>query len=347
VVAQDHHHPESMDSLELMVSVPEFSREKVCMSEVVVASQIKRNFKDEEDPFYKNTLRVLPNPARVFVPAKPFLYFYVELYNLQSGIEGSEFTLAYHVLDGDNNVVDEVKPMRRRRANNTETRVEWGALKVGRLITGSYTLHIALMAKDQAVTSKDIRFFVYNEERMQAQTPVAEVDTDKLFITSEFASMQEYTLDDVFEKARYITDSKDRRTFKKLKDIDEKRRWLFDFWDRKNPVEGISPLVFYREYMRRIRYADEEFAGFNLDGWKSDRGRVYIMYGDPSYRHRFPNQSNMRPYEEWHYDNLQGGVMFIFGDLNQTKEYRLIHSDMRGEITNNNWVEILESGQYR
>jgi hypothetical protein len=160
LVAQDNYHPEVMDSLELAVTIPEFPKNDLSMSEVVVASSIKKNFKNDKDPFYKNTLYVMPNPSRIFVPAKPFLYFYVELYNLMQGIQDSEFTLSYHVLDGDNNVVDEVKPMRRRRANNTNTRVEWGAVKVGRLATGSYTLHIGVSGKGDELLGKNIRFFV-------------------------------------------------------------------------------------------------------------------------------------------------------------------------------------------
>ena len=50
-------------------------------------------------------------------------------------------------------------------------------------------------------------------------------------------------------------------------------------------------------------------------GWKTDRGRVLILYGEPNEIERFPNQMDKKPYEIWHYDDVEGGVIFVFADL--------------------------------
>ncbi len=347
LIAEDHFHPGVSDSVELQTKIPAFPAGQLAVSDIELASKIRNNYPDSKDPFFKNTLYVMPSPERIFVKESPFLYFYLENYNLVQGIPEAEFDLEYRILDGDQKTVDEVKPVRRRRTNNTESRVEWGAVKVGELATGSYTLHVALSGAKGEWISKEVKFFVYNQERIQTQAPATAMDSEHLFLASSFSSMEEYALDDVFAKAIYITTGEERKQYKKIKDLDAKRRWLYRFWDTKNPVEGASPEVFYREYMRRVEYANTEFPAFNIAGWKTDRGRVYIMYGEPTFRYPFPNEPNLRPYEEWQYDNLQGGVMFIFADLNATREYRLIHSDMRGEISNDDWMAVLRSGQYR
>ncbi|MDZ7765279.1 MAG: GWxTD domain-containing protein [Melioribacteraceae bacterium] len=72
-------------------------------------------------------------------------------------------------------------------------------------------------------------------------------------------------------------------------------------------------------------------------GYKSDMGRIYLSYGDPDRIERFPNESNLKPYEIWHYDNIEGGVLFIFGDLSGFSEYELLHSTKRGEMYDENW----------
>ena len=42
-------------------------------------------------------------------------------------------------------------------------------------------------------------------------------------------------------------------------------------------------------------------------GWKTDRGRIFILYGEPSEIERFPNQMDTKPYEIWHYNDIEGG----------------------------------------
>ena len=79
------------------------------------------------------------------------------------------------------------------------------------------------------------------------------------------------------------------------------------------------------------------------EGWKSDRGRVFLMYGEPSEIERFPNQQNTKPYEIWHYNEIQGGVIFVFADLTGFSRYTLVHSTMRGEVSDQNWMARVDS----
>ena len=76
-------------------------------------------------------------------------------------------------------------------------------------------------------------------------------------------------------------------------------------------------------------------------GWRTDRGRVYIIYGPPDEVERYPYSENMKPYEIWHYYNLQGGVIFVFGDRTGFGSYELLHSTLVGEIKNEEWMYLL------
>ncbi len=73
------------------------------------------------------------------------------------------------------------------------------------------------------------------------------------------------------------------------------------------------------------------------EGWKTDRGRVYIMYGEPNEIERYPNQTQTRPYEIWSYYDLEGGVRFVFGDITGFADYQLLHSTKRGELRDQYW----------
>jgi len=71
---------------------------------------------------------------------------------------------------------------------------------------------------------------------------------------------------------------------------------------------------------------------------KSDRGRIFIIYGEPSEIERYPNQVDTKPYEIWYYNELEGGVVFVFGDLTGFSDYTLLHSTLRGELRDDNWL---------
>jgi hypothetical protein len=77
------------------------------------------------------------------------------------------------------------------------------------------------------------------------------------------------------------------------------------------------------------------------NGWHTDRGRIYILYGEPDEVERFPNSDNVKPYEIWHYHQIESGVMFIFVDRTGSEDYTLVHSTKRGEVQDSNWEQYL------
>ncbi|MGE5457141.1 MAG: hypothetical protein ACM3RX_02180, partial [Methanococcaceae archaeon] len=71
-------------------------------------------------------------------------------------------------------------------------------------------------------------------------------------------------------------------------------------------------------------------------------GRVFIMYGDPGEIERNPNNSETVANETWTYYNMEGGVIFVFADLNGFGDYSLIHSTKKGELKDENWQNTIQ-----
>ncbi|HQJ47156.1 MAG TPA: GWxTD domain-containing protein, partial [Ignavibacteriaceae bacterium] len=95
---------------------------------------------------------------------------------------------------------------------------------------------------------------------------------------------------------------------------------------------------YFRQYLQRVALSNERFTSMGKPGWKTDRGRVYLLYGEPTEIERYPNQLETRPYEIWQYTDIEGGVFFIFGDLTGFSDYTLINSTKRGELRDDNWA---------
>lgn len=96
-------------------------------------------------------------------------------------------------------------------------------------------------------------------------------------------------------------------------------------------------------YLARVAHANATYSNLGREGYRTDRGRVFIQYGAPDDYERHPNESDMKPYEIWSYNDIQGGVIFAFVQRNQGGDYELVHSNHRNELHDENWQRIAQS----
>jgi GWxTD domain-containing protein len=82
------------------------------------------------------------------------------------------------------------------------------------------------------------------------------------------------------EDVAYIITDEERKAFKRLSTDDERENFIEAFWLRRDPTPDTEENEFKEEHYRRIAYANERFAS-GIPGWKTDRGRIYIVYGPP------------------------------------------------------------------
>ena len=136
----------------------------------------------------------------------------------------------------------------------------------------------------------------------------------------------------------YIITDDERKAFKKLETDEERERFIEDFWRRRDPDPDTDENEYREEYYERIAYANEHFAS-GIPGWKTDRGRIYIMYGKPDEKDSHPaggpyerepteggGSTTTYPFERWFYRYLPGigsGIEIEFVDPTGSGEYRI------------------------
>src|SRR6478609_10845721 len=136
----------------------------------------------------------------------------------------------------------------------------------------------------------------------------------------------------------YIITDEERKAFKKLATDDERERFIEEFWRRRDPDPDTDENEFKEEYYERIAYANEHFSS-GIPGWKTDRGRIWIMYGKPDERETHPmggsyerpsyeggGSTTTYPFETWFYRYIAGvgsGVEIEFVDTTGSGEYRI------------------------
>ncbi|MBN1894308.1 GWxTD domain-containing protein [bacterium] len=343
LIAEDRLRPGRLDSLLFEARIDAVPQDRVFLSGIELAYKIETNFPDRENPFYKNSLKVIPNPGARYNTDHLYLYYYAELYNLTRLPDGSAYALTVSVVDSTGNPVESVPPAVKNRTVAGESSVEWGALRVGFLPEGEYSLALQVRDEGGALLATGQKHFRIKSEQQQ---PQPEIKTHVSYYASEFSGMSLEELDQDFAMAAYIARDVDKKEWERVGDLEKKRRWLFDFWKARDTDPSTNVNEYRMDYLERIRHANEHFAAFGKEGWKTDRGRVYIQYGAPDYIMPYPNEPDMKPYETWSYDSIQGGVVFIFADMNMNKDYRLLHSNLRGELSNTHWESMITRGHY-
>jgi GWxTD domain-containing protein len=140
------------------------------------------------------------------------------------------------------------------------------------------------------------------------------------------------------EDVSYIITDEERAAFKRLQTDEEREQFIENFWLRRDPTPDTVENEFKEEHYRRIAYANEHFAS-GIPGWKTDRGRIYIVYGPPDeiedhssggFYERPPEEgggeTSTYPFQQWRYRYVEGignNVVLEFVDPTMTGEFHL------------------------
>jgi GWxTD domain-containing protein len=120
------------------------------------------------------------------------------------------------------------------------------------------------------------------------------------------------------EDVVYIISDEERKAFKQLSNDEERDQFIEAFWQRRNPNPDSEDNEYKEDHYRRIEYANEHFAA-GIPGWKTDRGRIYIMYGPADEVDSHPSggtyerpmeegggETSTYPFEDWRYRYIEG-----------------------------------------
>ncbi|RJP76942.1 MAG: GWxTD domain-containing protein [Candidatus Zixiibacteriota bacterium] len=126
-------------------------------------------------------------------------------------------------------------------------------------------------------------------------------------------------LDLAIRQLKYIANDEEMERLQRAP-RSQKAEAFHQFWKKRDATPNTAVNERMEEYYRRIRYASEQFSGFR-EGWESDMGRVYVIFGPPTDIERHPFDIDRKPYEVWYYYDINR--RFYFVDEEGFGEYRL------------------------
>jgi len=138
------------------------------------------------------------------------------------------------------------------------------------------------------------------------------------------------------EEVPYIISDEERKSFMSLSNDEEREAFIENFWLRRNPNPDSPENEFREEHYRRIQYANDHYAA-GKPGWKTDRGHIYIAFGQADSIDSHPSggmyerpmeegggETSTFPFEVWHYRYLEGigeNIDIEFVDTCQCGDY--------------------------
>ena len=336
VNAYDSNNKYLSKSISEKIKIDEYPVDKFGISDIQIATNIKHDGVDSLSIFYKNTLEVFPNPSMLFSNLSPVLFYYAELYNLKLSDETKDFTLEKTLFNSRGVSVYRTKKSVKQSPNAV---VDYGVINLSRYPTDSYNLILTLVdpVENQAYASSK-RFYLYNPGVIDS----TELRLKELgYMGTEFGVFTSEDCNNMFKQIKYIATKAEIDKFAKTDSVSSKREFLYNFWANRDPEPATPGNEYKDSYMKRLEYVNKSFAVANKEGYQSDRGRVYLVYGEPDQRDYFPSERSVKPYEVWFYNSIENGVYFYFGDVTGFGNFELLHSTKRGEVRDDTWQRRL------
>lgn len=315
------------------VRVPDYSSEMLTLSGIEfgynVVNQLNDSTANPHDVLVKNGQKVYPDCRSLVSLLRPRLLFYGEVYNLDfDPARDNSYTMELAVEAEDGSSRESFGLQKLTKPGNDA--VLTSGINIGHLAPGAYRMKVAVTdpVTGQTATAQK-RFF-------KVAPPVDSITPE-----------EEDRIRDIIS---YIAKPEELATFERLNPVGKMNFWN-KFWKDRDPTPGTPENEYKNEHLERMNYANERFSvGFEnrTNGWRTDMGRVYIVYGPPDNVERYPFTPSRPAAEMWYYDNLpgQGQVYFLFVDEGGYGEYNMVTSTARGERRDPTWEQQVTDGTF-
>lgn len=336
------------DTILIPLSLPDRDVSRFAIGGIELASSAEPSA-GRTSPFEKAGVILTPNPSAVFGENYTKLFCYTEVYVPRTLVDPSQnVEVVVSVIDATGR---EVLSSTSKHAMAGETLPIVAALDIDGLAGDTYKVRLRVKHEDAIVAEAEKTFFFTSEMKLSEEPPEQSgVDEKILFASSDFSKLSEAEADERIAQALYVASEADHKATKTLKDLPSKQHFLFGFWLQQDAtLHSTAPLGAYRQFLSRVDSANKMYTHMKTAGWKSGRGRVFIIYGLPPQNgidetHRVGTST--KPYITWLYDpnpnlRLASGATrpeFDFVDLQGGGNFVLVSSNVAGETYDPNWL---------
>ncbi len=315
-----------------------YPADKVTFSGIEVIDSYKKS--ESENILTKNGLDMVPYILYYYPDNVNKMTFYCEIYNTDKAFGPDEKYLLSTYIEVNENLklVDPLIKVKKESAKPVN--VVFNEFDLSELATGNYNLVVEVRDKQNKLVGLQKFYF----ERDNAKVQAVLKDFDKVVTEHSFVEMYK-NKDSLAEYIRclYPISSENEKIFANNQvnhsDLASMQKFFLAFWQARNAE---SPGEAWGKYLIEVKKVNNEFSTNIKKGYNTDRGRVYLEYGEPNTIVKQYYEPSALPYEIWQYYTCknQKNKKFVFCDNDlATNDFVLIHSDAVGEVNDYKWQQ--------
>ena len=308
--------------------------EGIAFSDIEIAELAYKG--DENSPFYKSGLCIIPRLATFYPSELTTIPVYFELYNT-STLEDSVFAVK-QMIKNENGIELPDYTVFTRHSSSTVVPI-MRKVDISLLPTGKYTLNYTLLTRSMIeLAEQSYEFDRSNDIDFAFQTETIVLDPN--FQSSITKDSVAYYLESLIPISR-PSEVKNIISTLKSKDEEKQRKHIQAFWALTAPGNSYDAWI---KYKLQVQLVERVYSNNFQEGFETDRGRVYLQYGAPTNIVQKETSPTEYPYEIWQYNKIGSfsNKRFVFYNPDLVNNaYRLLHSDMIGELKNPGWPQTL------
>lgn len=292
---------------------------------------------DGSSPYYKSGYDMIPRISTFYPKELQSIPVYLELYNTLQ-LEDSVCGIKQFIVNSETG--QEVADFTTMQKLNTSDVVPLlRNVDITNLTTGKYTLNYTILSRSMMELSTQS----YEFERSNDLEVVFNPETilvDPAFQASITNDSVTFFLESLIPISKH-TEVKNLIATLKTKDRELQRKHIQAFWLKTAPNNTNDAWL---KYKAQVLLVQKLYSTNFQKGYETDRGRVYLQYGSPSSIMQKETSATEYPYEIWVYNKIGAfsNKRFIFYNPDLVNNgYRLLHSDMVGELKNAGWSQAL------
>jgi len=316
-----------------------FRNDSISFSDIELVADYKQT--ENKSILSKNGYSILPYVFNYYPESVTKLSFYAEVYNPDTLSINTPYVLYSYIRPYEiDKKLDRYFQLNRKKPRPVSPLLK--SFNISELPSGNYLLVLEARNKNNdLMATKELFFQRYNPDVQFSLNTLLAYNPDNTFagrISNKDTLVQyiNYTIPVSTDFERKYAESQLMSP-----DVATLQKYFLNFWVTRNKE---NPQKAWIDYKHLVDYANKKFKTTSLDGYETDRGRVFLQYGQPNVVSENYNEPAAYPYEIWHYYELQGQhdkkFVFYTRDI-VTNDFQLIHSDAVGELRNYQWQYIV------
>jgi len=311
----------------------------VSVSDVMIAEVAVKT--TEPNAFSKSGFDILPRISNFYPSDLKALPYYVELYNTHLTGD-SAFAIRQRIVS----TTDAQEMPGFTRLSKMESSSVVPVLRnidISNLPSGSYRLEVSILDRNSVQQGTPSYYYferINDVDQQELSMSVQDIVLNPEFQLSITDDSVKYFLASLIPIARPAEVKNILATIKE-NNRENMRKHMQLFWVQ---TSGSNAYQSWMNYKKQVWLVEKLYSNNFMEGYETDRGRVYLQYGPPNNIVTRENSPTEYPYEIWHYYKIKiySNKRFVFYNPDLVNNnYRLLHSDMVGEQQNYRWQQAL------